>query len=111
MGIFEDDRGLLRMLQVNLWWKDVASEVAEKVLKREIPQDAVAEIQEDLGLHQLSSGQNWNLQVCGKACLNNLRFSEDLGSVDRVAGTLGPARFHSPQCAQSSNISEIRREG
>ena len=46
------------MLQVNLWWKDVASEVAEKVLKREIPQDAVAEIQEDLGIHQLSSGQN-----------------------------------------------------
>ena len=58
-----DDYGLLRMLQVNLWWQDVASEVAEKVLERKIPQDAVAEIQEDLGLHGLATDQNWNLQV------------------------------------------------
>ena len=67
MSIFEDHNGSLRTFQVNRSWQDVASEVAQRVLERKIPQDAVVEIQEELGLHGLSSDQNWNLQVGGGA--------------------------------------------
>lgn len=63
MSIFEDHNRSLRTFQVNLWWQDVASEVAQRVLERKIPRDAVVEIQEELGLHGLSTDQNWNLQV------------------------------------------------
>ena len=54
---------IIVFLQVSLWWHDAASEVARRVLETVIPQDAVVEIQEELGLHSLSNDQNWSLQV------------------------------------------------
>ena len=59
---------IIVFLQVSLWWQDAASEVARRVLETVIPQDAVVEIQEELGLHSVSNDQNWSLQKYIRTC-------------------------------------------
>ena len=87
---------IIVFLQVSLWWQDAASEVARRVLETVIPQDAVVEIQEELGLHSLSNDQNWSLQV-GESAASSMSPQSFFRScqLGGVIWTMGVTQFNS----------------